>query len=46
MMLVVFDMVDTSGDSLIQKEEFVTFNLRSGGSLTDMDFALQVRERA
>ena len=34
-------MVDTSGDGLIQLDEFVEFNLSSGESLGDMDFALQ-----
>ena len=41
--LAVFDMVDTSGDGLIQLGEFVQFNLASGEKLSDMDFALQVR---
>ena len=39
--LAVFDLVDTSGDGLIQLDEFVDFNLSSGESLSDMEFALQ-----
>lgn len=39
--LAVFDLVDTSGDGLIQQDEFVAFNIDSGEKLSDMDFATQ-----
>ena len=39
----VFKMADTSGDGLLQEDEFVQFNLETAKALTDFAFAQQLR---
>lgn len=39
----VFKMADTSGDGLLQEDEFVQFNLETAKGLSDFEFAQQLR---
>ena len=43
MQTAVFGLADTSGDGLLQEDEFVKFNLDTGASLSDFDFAQQLK---
>jgi Ca2+-binding EF-hand superfamily protein len=39
----VFRLADSSGDGILEEEEFVQFNLETGKELNDYDFAQQCR---
>lgn len=41
---IVFAMADTSGDGILEEEEFVRFNLETGEALNDLDFSQQCRK--
>eukprot|EP00320_Phaeocystis_rex_P016582 CAMPEP_0119062740 /NCGR_PEP_ID=MMETSP1178-20130426/6264_1 /TAXON_ID=33656 /ORGANISM="unid sp, Strain CCMP2000" /LENGTH=56 /DNA_ID=CAMNT_0007044045 /DNA_START=74 /DNA_END=244 /DNA_ORIENTATION=+ len=41
--MAVFEMADTSGDGILEVEEFVKYNVDTGKQMSDFDFAQQCR---